>query len=152
MKKWKPVLAAACTCALVTVAYAATAGSQDDPLVTLSYLNTVFKPQVERMAEDAVAAHQTELERALADAASGTGAAFDTVSLGNGGTLELRAGGEVLVLSGDLACSGTLTDVTAGGPASGALTPNHLYVATGSCQLTASGGAEVMVRNGHTIG
>ena len=54
MKKWKIAAAAACVCFLFTVAYAANAGGANDPLVTLSYLNTTFSKQVQGMVDQTV--------------------------------------------------------------------------------------------------
>ena len=39
MKHWKIAAAVLCVCFLFSAAYAANAGGQTDPLVTLSYLN-----------------------------------------------------------------------------------------------------------------
>ena len=46
MKKLKIAAAALCVCFLFTAAYAANAGGQGDPLITLSYLNGPFTQQV----------------------------------------------------------------------------------------------------------
>ena len=51
MKKWKIAAAAVCVCLLFTAAYAAGAGSANDPLVTLSYLNNTFSQKVQTMVD-----------------------------------------------------------------------------------------------------
>ena len=66
MKKWKIAAAAACVCFLFTVAYAANAGGANDPLVTLSYLNTTFSKQVQGMVDQTVDQRRAEMEDALA--------------------------------------------------------------------------------------
>ena len=64
-RKWKIAAAAACVVFLVTVAYAATAGSQNDPLITLGYLENIFAPQVEEQVDSAVEAEQDALRQDL---------------------------------------------------------------------------------------
>ena len=66
MKKWKIAAAAVCVCLLFTAAYAAGAGSANDPLVTLSYLNTTFSKQVQGMVDQTVDQRRAEMEDALA--------------------------------------------------------------------------------------
>ena len=67
MRNYKKKIAAAAagTLLLVTVAYAATAGSKDDPLVTLSYLNNVFAPKLESSAKDAATAQKNQMTQQM---------------------------------------------------------------------------------------
>lgn len=155
-RKWKIAAAAACVLFLVTVAYAATAGSQSDPLVTLSYLNNVFTGKVETMVDQAVSDRQTQIKGELDQAiqtwdteirnalgsSSGGGSAFAVVALNQGQTLVGSAGCEIILRSGSAAWTSDsgqgLMDVTAGGAAvsSQALAANHLYLAVGSGKVT----------------
>lgn len=155
-RKWKVGLALFCAAALVTVAYAAAAGGQDDPLVTLSYLKNVFTGQVEEMVDQAVAAGEEalriELDKAIQDwdaqvsgaigalpqGGGGQGAQFTQLTLQAGQKLTLQAGGELIVTSGALTGSAALVDETSGGtlPARGSLSPNHLYLTSGACEFS----------------
>ena len=90
MKKWKIAAAALCVCALLTAAYAANAGSANDPLITLSYLNTTFSRQVQTMVDQTVSQRKAEMEDALekilaqGGSAAGTGNVFTVVTLSQG--------------------------------------------------------------------
>ncbi len=173
-KKWKIVVAAVCMLFLVTVAYAATAGSQSDPLVTLSYLNNVFTPKVDTMVTQAVADQQTKLETDLDEAiqewdakikaavGSGSGeggSVFAVVELSQGQTLVGDVGCEVMLRVGSATCGSDgatgLIDVTSGGTlANGkALETNHLYMVTISTRSVkaASGTVKLLVRGPYTI-
>ena len=103
MKKWKIAAAAACVCFLFTVAYAANAGGANDPLVTLSYLNTTFSKQVQGMVDQTVDQRRAEMEDALAKVLEqgGTGTAggnvFSVVTLSQGQTLVGDVGCEVML-------------------------------------------------------
>ncbi len=154
MKLMRP---AAMLCALaITVggvtALAAAQGSQDDPLITLSYLESVLRPQLEKEVDAAVAANEKALTEKLSAAASGTqssGAAFQARSLAAGESFTPGAGREVLVVSGSLTALGDLTDTTAGKTvtAGQALEAGHLYVtASASAGCKAAAAADVMSR------
>ena len=85
MKKWKIVLAAACVCFLFTVAYAANAGSSNDPLVTKSYLDGPFLDQVQTLVGEAVDERKTELEKAAGqNSGTAVGNVFTVVTLSPG--------------------------------------------------------------------
>ena len=119
-RKWKLTVAMVCAAVLVvTVAYAATAGGQGDPLITLSYLEQVFQPQVEDTVEQAVTAQRQQLQQRLEQAISGwnaqvqeaiagleagESALFQAVSLGQGQSLVGQAGCEVVVRAGTAQC------------------------------------------------
>lgn len=162
MKKWKIAMAVACVCLLITVAYAA-AGSSEDPLITLSYLNNVFRGQVEEMADTAVKSHKTELEQALNDVLHGGGAgsvSFAEVTLRQGQILTGEAGCELLLRTGSVICAlpngAALTDTTAGSVLNngGSLANNHLYMVTAGAPTFTVGGdsAVLLVRGSYTIG
>lgn len=164
-RKWKFALAGLCTCALVTVAYAATAGTASDPLITLSYLTDKFTPQVQTMVDEAVAANQSELEAALdaiVDSYTGSGESdsFQVVTLSKGQTLTGDVGCELLLRVGTATCVADSTpgliDTTTGGTLSngGSLVTNHLYMVTISTRsITAtSATVKVLVRGPYTVG
>lgn len=179
MKKWKIAAAAACVCFLITVGYAAnagTAGSSNDPLVTLSYLNNTFVKQVQTMVNDAVTARKTELEQALGNAAAGNGpvstnpgsndpvgnsggAVFSVVTLSRGQALVGEVGCEVMLRVGAATCGSPdavgLIDTTSGDNLTngGALAVNHLYMVTidGRWVTAAADTVKVLVRGPYTI-
>ena len=73
MKLMRPV---AMLCALgITIggvtALAATQGSQEDPLITLSYLESVLRPDLEKKVDAAVADNEKALADKLAAVAAG---------------------------------------------------------------------------------
>lgn len=118
-------------------------GSQDDPLVTLSYLNQVILPQLENKVTAAVeqnaATLQAQLDAAIADyetkvdetlASAGASSRFVSKTLAKDEKLTVGAGHEILLLSGTAKAQGELVDTTAGKTlSSGAsLTAGHLYV------------------------
>ena len=161
MKKWKIALAAACVCFLLTVAYAASAGGADDPLVTRSYLNGPFLQQVQSLVDQAVDARKEELEQAAQGQGGGavSGNVFTVVTLKQGQTLVGDVGCEVMLRVGAAACGSEdgvgLIDVTAGTvlDGGGALVTNHLYMVTISTRsVTAtSGTVKVLARGPYTI-
>lgn len=165
-RKWKIAAAVVCAAALVTVAFAATsgAGSQGDPLITLSYLNGIFSPKVEEQVETAVnnekAEHQASLDSAIsqwdskvqdaiskAGVSGGSGAVYQEVILADGKTLTVSEGCEVILRSGAAGWTAenvTMLDSTSGGElASGKnLAANHLYVSLGAGSIAAVGGSQ----------
>lgn len=165
MKKWKIAAAAACVCFLFTVAYAANAGGANDPLVTLSYLNTTFSKQVQGMVDQTVDQRRAEMEDALAKVLEqgGTGTAggnvFSVVTLSQGQTLVGDVGCEVMLRVGSATCGASdsvgLIDTTSGGVlgTGAALSQNHLYMVTIAPRwITASSATvKVLVRGPYTI-
>ena len=159
MKEWKIAAAAACVCFLLTVAYAANAGGQSDPLVTLSYLNGTFTNQVKDMVDQTVKERQAQMEKSLNDILAGhgggdsaSGNVFCVVTLSQGQTLVGNVGCEVMLRVGSALCSSPdsvgLVDTTSGGVLAGgqALAANHLYMVT-----TASGTVKMLVRGPYSI-
>lgn len=133
----------AAVAALGVVTAFAAQGSQEDPLVTLSYLNKVVTPQLETKVEEAVKqneqALQTKLDSAIADyeakvnetlANAGAASQFVSKALSRDESLTLKAGKEILLVSGGAKAVGPLADTTAGKSVSagGSLTAGHLYV------------------------
>lgn len=151
------LLLASYTLLVVTVMAAGTAGSQTDPLVTLSYLNDTFMTQIMGKVDEKLTARDKELSdklsaqveqdtKALADkygagisTGGGSGEVADTfsvVTLSNGQTLYGTIGCEVMLRVGTANCVASSTpgliDETdavtlAGGKA---LVKNHLYMMT----------------------
>ena len=168
MKKLKIAAAAVCVCFLLTVAYAATAGGQDDPLVTLSYLNGTFTNQVKTMVDQTINERQAQMEKSLNDilaghigsgSSSGEGSVFAVVTLTQGQSLVGDVGCEVMLRVGSAVCGSPdsvgLIDTTAGSVlGSGqALADNHQYVVTINPRwITATSAAvKVLVRGPYSI-
>ena len=163
MKKWKIAAAAVCVGLLFTAAYAAGAGSANDPLVTLSYLNNTFSQKVQTMVNDTVDARKAEMEQALAkvlgQGGNGSGNVFTVVTLSKGQTLVGDVGCEVMLRIGTAVCGTSdsvgLIDTTSGSNlgSGGALATNHLYMVTISTRsVTAtSNTVKVLARGPYTV-
>ncbi len=98
-----------------------------------------------------------QMEQAL-EQGTGTSASYVPVSLAAGQTLQLAAGSEVLLRSGEVkVASGTspvLLDATTGSSleVGGSPTVNHLYVAPlDGVQLSAASAAVLLVRGTYTV-
>ena len=123
------------------------AGSQSDPLVTLSYLTETFTGQVMERVNQLIAQR---------DGQPG-GGAYTAVTLSAGQTLYGEAGCEVLLRSGGASCIASsapgLVDTTSGSAISGGaqLQANHLYLMTDSRAVTSSKDAVLLVRGGYSI-
>ena len=167
MKKWKIAAAALCVCALLTAAYAANAGSANDPLITLSYLNTTFSRQVQTMVDQTVSQRKAEMEQALRNilagqggtsAPSGSGSVFTVVTLNQGQSLVGDVGCEVMLRVGAAVCvapsaPGLVDETTAGILNNGgALVQNHLYMMTIEGRgVRATAAAKVLARGSYTV-
>lgn len=160
-RKWKVAIGGVCAAVLLTVVYAAAAaaaGSQGDPLVTLSYLKNVFTGEVEAMVDQAVsdaqAQNKSEFDAALGDwnaqvsqavenavGGEGAGASFIAAAMADGQTMKLSAGGEIIVRFGSFVSSVDLIDATDGSvlTAGNVLKASHLYFSAKECTLTVSG-------------
>lgn len=176
-KRWKWILIAVAAAVMLGAGAAAlaagNAGSVDDPLVTLSYLNQIFAPRMNEAVDKAVSAGQAslkaELDRAIdrwaatvgggAGGAGGSSATFSVVTLSSGQTLTGDVGCEIMLRVGTATCvfSGTtgIIDTTSGGTLNngGSLVTNHLYmvtIATRGVKAT-SGTVKVLVRGNYTI-
>lgn len=168
MKKWKIAAAALCVCFLFTAAYAANAGGQNDPLVTLSYLNGTFTNQVKAMVDQTVNERQAQMEKSLNDilagqggtgSSTGAGSVFTVVTLTQGQSLVGDVGCEVMLRIGTAVCGSPdsvgLVDTTAGTVLGNgqALATNHLYMVTISTRrVTATSGlVRVLARGPYSI-
>ena len=159
------------------VAIAAEAGSQGDPLVTLSYLNDTFLGQMLGKVDSKIGEqNQTirqELEQRIDQAeqeilgqvtgtgtVSGTTASYHEVTLSDGQTLYGSAGCEVMLRSGSASCVSEgkstpgLVGISGGGTINhgSALKENHLYTMTADRGVKASGAVTLLVRGSYTIG
>lgn len=165
MRHWKIAAAALCVCFLFSAAYAANAGGQADPLVTLSYLNGAYTKQVRDMVDQTVTQRKAEMEQSLrnilagnggtAAAPSGGAGVFTVVTLSQGQSLVGDVGCEVMLRVGSAVCGSAdstgLIDTTAGSVLGNgqALAPNHLYMVTISPRrVTAAAPAVKMLARG----
>lgn len=130
--------------AMVTFSAAAEAGSVDDPLVTLSYLNDTYLPKILSQVQER---------------SSGGASSFTVASMTKGQVLTLGVGCEVMLRVGSAVCTAAgspgLIDETTGGALEngGALVKNHLYMATieGRGVKATADTVMVMVRGAYSI-
>ena len=146
-------------------AAAAGAGTEDDPLVTLSYLNETFLAAVQKRIDEAVAGRNASLTAYIdgklgnGGGSAGTVSSFAVVTIPAGKTLTGDIGCEVMLRVGSAACvspsSPGLIDETAGGILENgkALTTNHLYMMTieGRGVKAGASAVKVLVRGSYTI-
>lgn len=171
----KILLTAALSVGALALLLGAAAGSQTDPLVTMSYLNDVNAPAILKQVEskldsreqalvdklDAVADAYVQEVEGLLGSSGGTGTAssvFSVVTVKAGQQLLGSTGCELLLRGGSAACVAAsapgLVDSTDGSTlaSGGALQPNHLYLITADGRgLKATADATVMVRGSYTI-
>ena len=155
--------------AAVYAAETAAAGTEDDPLVTLSYIEEVFTAQVTELfhtsldekeaalrgdLEERVAA----LEEASAEAEALAGFSYEVVTLYDGETVVAQRGTEIILRIGDAVAAGedspALVDTSSTGSldAGGSLEKNHLYMVTISgCGLRAVGTVRAVIRGDYTV-
>ena len=169
-KKWMIRLGAGALAAGCLVMGAAlAAGDQDDPLVTLSYLNQTAIPQIVEQVEERTAQRQEELEESFRvqleryqreEQGGGSDAAgYTLVTMSQGQVMYLEVGCEVLLRVGSASVradsSPALIDLSDGGTAdSGAsLEKNHLYMSTieGRTLTADAATVKVLVRGGYTV-
>ncbi len=150
---------------------AAVQGSQDNPLITLSYLKNVFAKDVLAQADTKIQAAAGDYEKKLNDKLAGYqggtgtgtsspgGATFAVVDIPAGKSLVGAVGCEVMLRVGSAHCqspgSPGLIDATSGTVLEGGspLQKNHLYLMTieGRSVLATQGAVKVLVRGGYTI-
>ena len=176
MKNKLRLFACVLLAAMALTAFAALsggAGSQGDPLVTLSYLNETFTKEildkVDKAARERDAAVLEEAaklisqaERELRDAPGGSvseaSPTYAAVTLSPGQTLSGSAGCELILRSGEAICTAGghpgLVDTTTGGALGGgeALAENHLYLMTDKRGVSASSEAVLLVRGSYSVG
>lgn len=144
----------------LTVVAVGTYGSEDDPLVTLSYLNDTVTPSIMEDLDSSLDAKSEELSGDFQKLASESTSGYESVTLKKGETLICSIGTELLLRSGTAVSAGSespyLIDETGGVSMSAtdiSLTVNHMYMVT-----SAGGGAKVssdeavlLVRGAYTI-
>ena len=173
-KQWTIRLGALTLTALClgTGAALAAGGDQNDPLVTLSYLNETAIPQVVKQVENSTATRQKGLEESFSHQISqyllqagqggqggGSSAGYTLVTMTSGQVMHLDVGCEVLLRVGSATVqssdSPALIDLTAGGTVNSgtALSKNHLYMSTieGRTLSATAGTVKVLVRGGYTV-
>lgn len=123
----------------MSVSLAAGVGTEQDPLVTLSYLNETFMDNILEKVDQKIAARNHQISQQLAGQSTGAtnmAANFTVVTLTNGQVLTGDIGCEVMLRVGTAVCvspssPGLIDETTAGTVANGgALTQNHLYMMT----------------------
>lgn len=155
---WICVIAAVLGLTAAAATAAGGAGTQGDPLVTLSYLNDTFTGQIMDKVDGLIAQRDLQLGQGSGGPALPTSSGFAVVTLEPGRSLYGEAGCEVLLRSGEAACAASappgLVDATSGGSLAGGtpLEKNHLYLMTDSRTLTSAPGAVLLVRGAYIIG
>ena len=141
-------------------AYAATTlGTQNDPLVTLSYLNERLYPELVSKISDEADKAAAEVAQALENGAGGGAESYTVVTLSQGQRLVGGVGCEILLRIGSATVSASdspgLVDVTSASSLNdgSSLTANHLYMVTieGNGIKAAAATVKVLVRGSYTI-
>ena len=159
------VLACALSMAVVCAGAAwAASGGQDDPLITVSYLEQSALPSVVAQVEELKTQLESQIPQYRQDLegldGSGSGSAsYTLVTLSSGQTMYLNVGGEVLLRIGSVTVtapdSPALVDMSTGGTLSSgsALQTNHLYMATiADRTLTpTTGTVKLLVRGSYSV-
>lgn len=146
----------------LTVTAAAGVGTDDDPLVTLSYLKETFMDDIMKKVDEKIAGRNKQIAQQLGgQVSSGENVAstFTVVTLSNGQVLTGDIGCEVLLRVGTAVCvspsSPGLIDQSSASVLNnnGALVQNHLYMMTieGRGVKATAGTTKLMVRGGYTI-
>ena len=141
------------------VSLAAEAGSSDDPLVTLSYLNETFFNNIMGRVDEKIAQRTGQALPGGGFTTSGSAASFVVVTLSQGQTLTGDIGCEVMLRVGGAVCVAPsdpgLIDETGGATLAngGALAQNHLYMMTieGRGVRATGGTVKVMARGSYTV-
>lgn len=171
--RWGKLIAiAGAAIALITVVVlAASAGSKEDPLVTLSYLEGTYTNSIMKQTDEALVKRNQELKDTLAKeveklqnsggavGGNDSAAAFVVVTLEKGETLVGSVGTEVMLRSGSGVCKAAsdpgLIDSSDGTTLSkgGALKANHLYLMTveGRGVTATSSGTMLLVRGEYRL-
>ena len=139
-----------------SVSLAAEAGSSEDPLVTLSYLNGTFLDSILERVDEKIAQRNSQSSGQAGGTAADT---FTVVTLSNGQTLTGSIGCEVMLRVGTAVCVSPsnpgLIDESAAVTLNNsvALVTNHLYMMTieGRGVKATSGTVKLLVRGGYTI-
>jgi hypothetical protein len=178
-KKSKAIVAAAVIISLAAILcvtiFAASSGTQADPLITLSYLNEKFRPQLLDEIKTEIGKAGTEITAKIDEKLASGGLssldngssptvddadAFAVVTLARGQTLKCAVGTELLLRIGTATASGAsapaLVDETSGASAAigASLEANHMYLVTieGNGASATAATVKILVRGTYTIG
>ncbi len=172
-KRWAALASALVLTGVLVSGSVAVNGDQNDPLVTLSYLDRVAIPKVVSQVEANMALRQKELDKSFADQVAkykaemqgsiggqgGQSASFTLVTLKKGQTMSLQVGCELMLRVGSATVSAgsgpALIDTTTGGNlnSGAAMTANHLYMSTIADRVLkpSSDTVKLLVRGGYTV-
>lgn len=154
----RSVLLLALSAVLMTgVSLAAEAGTDRDPLVTLSYLNDTFFNSIMQQVDQKIA--QRTGQAVPVSSGGSASASFAVVTLSEGQTLTGDVGCEVMLRLGSAVCvspsdPGLIDETTAGTLSNGgALIQNHLYMMTieGRGVRAGAGATKVLARGSYTV-
>lgn len=169
------VVALTALCLTVGVVLASGAGTESDPLITLSYLDTTATPAILEQVEGKVDAYEQQLADALNAAIQDYArqmdealakqedqqhnASYAVVTLKKDQVLNMDIGCEVMLRIGTAVCVAPsnpgLINTTEGTTLNNekALVTNHLYMATitGRAVRATANTTKVLVRGGYTI-
>ena len=147
--------------AAMTMAVAAAPGTDEDPLVTLSYLTQNYMNELLGRMDEKIAQRNEQVVQALSEknGNSTTAETFAVVRMKKGQKLTGSTGCEVLLRGGSLTCvadsyPGLVDQTTSGILSNGqTLTPNHLYMMTtdGRAVAAAADNTVLMVRGTYKI-
>jgi len=146
----------------MTVTVASGVGTDDDPLVTLSYLKETFTKEILKQVDEKIADRNDQIAQQVGgQVGSGdqTASAFTVVTLSNGQVLMGDIGCEVLLRVGTAVCVAPsapgLIDESSAAVLnnSAALVQNHLYMMTieGRGVMATANTTKLMVRGSYTI-
>ena len=154
----------------VTALAATNYGTADDPLVTLSYLNDVLRPELDAKFDSMLDEKSDELkdeldaavkeleEKYTNSSAGGTMSTYSVVTIENGQKLTGAVGTEIMLRVGSAKVSAPaspgLIDTTTGGILENGeqLVKNHLYMVTiDGRSVVSTGHTLVIVRGKYTI-
>ena len=165
------VLASIALVSGATILALATPGTQEDPFITLNYLNNSFKPQImdevrstERELTRTFDAKIAELEAKLQTSQGGSSQTsssadrFSVVTLSRGQSLTCSVGAEIMLRIGSATGFGTapaLVNYTSGATlaAGTELTVNHMYLVTieGNGVRATADTVRVLVRGSYRV-
>ena len=162
----------------LTVAATGGAGTSSDPLVTLSYLNEKFLPQILSEVDKKTASREQTLSSKLTEqvksetqtfeqkygassgnTSGGTAMSFTVITLNQGQILYMGVGCEAMLRTGSGVCVAASTpgliDETSGAALAGglALQQNHLYMATVDSRGVQAGAnsTKLLVRGNYSV-
>lgn len=126
-------------------------GTESDPLITLSYLNDVLKPELEQKYTQQTKDSFAELESRVEAEVSG---GYVSVTVKANQTLICKAGCEFLVRSGEAYVTADVLDVTEGKELAKNdwLMKHHLYMAVSdNAAVRANSDVYLMIRGDYTV-